>query len=238
MPTDAPQPQITPSENGPYLVSGSLPVRKADGTPAGDVAEMVRLCRCGGSAKKPFCDGTHRGNGFDGTEVADRRNTADRREVFQGEGITIYDDRSICAHIGNCADNLAKVFKLRQEPWIAPTAEATEAIARVIATCPSGALSFALSGSDATVEEGHAPGVTASTNGPYFVGGSVPVTSPDGTPYEVRARFALCHCGGSGNKPFCDGTHWSNGFKAYGINGVGTGAMVTMAELWRTDFGG
>ena len=50
MTTDAPQPQITPSENGPYLVPGSLPVRKADGMPARDVAEKVRLCRCGGSA--------------------------------------------------------------------------------------------------------------------------------------------------------------------------------------------
>jgi CDGSH-type Zn-finger protein len=222
MTTDASRPQITPSENGPYLVSGSLPVRKADGTPAGDVAEMVRLCRCGGSGNKPFCDGTHRSNGFDGTEVADRGNTEDRREVFQGEGIAIYDDRSICAHIGNCTDNLAKVFKLGQEPWIAPSAEAAEAIARVIATCPSGALSYALSnaqpgalaGSGATVEDEHAPGVTASANGPYFVVGNVPVTSPDGTPYEVRARFALCRCGGTGNKPFCDGTHWSNGFKA------------------------
>jgi CDGSH-type Zn-finger protein len=214
MTTDATQPQITPTNNGPYQVAGSVSVRKADGTPAGDIAELVRLCRCGGSASKPYCDGTHRTNGFIGTEVANRGNTENRRDVYQGEGIAIYDDRSICAHIGNCTDNLAKVFKLGEEPWIAPTAETAAAIARVIATCPSGALSFALADSDAPIEAGREPSVTASTNGPYFVVGRVPVTSPDGTPYEVRARFALCRCGGSGNKPFCDGTHWTNGFKA------------------------
>jgi uncharacterized Fe-S cluster protein YjdI len=175
MTTDASEPQITPTNNGPYQVAGSIPVRKADGNPAGEVAEMVRLCRCGGLSSKPYCDGTHRTNEFVGTEVANRGNTEDRRDVYQGEGIAIYDDRSICAHIGNCTDNLAKVFKLSKEPWIAPTAEAAEAIARIIATSPSGALSFALAGSDTPVEAEREPSVTASTNGPYFVVGNVPV---------------------------------------------------------------
>jgi CDGSH-type Zn-finger protein len=38
------------------------------------------------------------------------------------------------------------------------------------------------------------------------------VVSEDGSPYEVRNRQTLCRCGGSGNKPFCDGTHRINGF--------------------------
>ena len=106
------------------------------------------------------------------------------------------------------------MFKLGVEPWIDATAEQAEAIARQVALCPSGALSYALAGSSAPVEAEREPGITASKNGPYLVVGKIPVVSEDGTTYEVRARFALCRCGGSRNKPFCDGTHWHNGFRA------------------------
>ena len=206
-------PQIIPTENGPYAVTGSVPVNRAEGEPAREPRDRVLLCRCGGSSNKPFCDATHRTNGFVGTESGPRNAKADRQDTYQGDGITILDDRSICAHIGNCTDNLTKVFKLGTEPWIEPKGEAAEAIAQVIATCPSGALGYALATSPQPVEAEHEPGITASKNGPYFVVGRIPVKSPDGSTYEVRARMALCRCGGSGNKPFCDGTHWSNGFE-------------------------
>jgi len=44
-------------------------------------------------------------------------------------------------------------------------------------------------------------------SGPLWVRGGIPVIGADGVTYEVRNRVALCRCGGSGNKPFCDGTH-------------------------------
>ncbi len=213
MTEEAPGPRITPSENGPYEVTGAVPVNRANSELAREPRARVLLCRCGGSSNKPFCDATHRTNGFLGTETGPRNTKADRQDAYQGDGITILDDRSICAHIGNCTDNLSKVFKLRTEPWIDPKAEVAEAIARVIATCPSGALGYAFANSTEPVEADHEPSITASENGPYFVVGRVPMQSPDGSTYEVRARMALCRCGGSGNKPFCDGTHWSNGFQ-------------------------
>ena len=57
---------ITPSENGPYLVSGAVCLTEVDGRkiPHG---ECVTLCRCGQSKNKPFCDGMHVQVGFDGT---------------------------------------------------------------------------------------------------------------------------------------------------------------------------
>ena len=206
--------RITPTSNGPYQVDGWVRVRRADGTPAGETEEQVWLCRCGGSSNKPYCDGTHLTKPFVGTEVADRGTTEARRDTYPGDGIAIYDDRSICANIGHCTDNLASVFKLGVEPWIDATGEQAEAIARQVALCPSGALSYALAGPSAPVEAEREPGITASKDGPYLVVGRIPVVSEDGTPYEVRARFALCRCGGSRNKPFCDGTHWHNGFRA------------------------
>ncbi|PYP65037.1 MAG: CDGSH iron-sulfur domain-containing protein [Gemmatimonadetes bacterium] len=62
---------ITPKANGPLLVEGPCRVQRPDGTPIpvpprkdGSPAQVVVLCRCGGSATKPFCDGSHKRNGF------------------------------------------------------------------------------------------------------------------------------------------------------------------------------
>lgn len=58
--------------------------------------------------------------------------------------------------------------------------------------------------------------ITALENGPYLVSGAACVSDPDGGTWDTggRATFALCRCGGSKNKPFCDGTHSSIGFAA------------------------
>src|SRR5213592_4788128 len=62
---------ITPKSNGPLIIEGPVRIVTPDGkelTPPprkdGKPAEVVVLCRCGGSATKPFCDGTHKHNGF------------------------------------------------------------------------------------------------------------------------------------------------------------------------------
>jgi CDGSH-type Zn-finger protein len=53
-------------------------------------------------------------------------------------------------------------------------------------------------------------------NGPYIVRGPVKVVDADGAEYDVSGRktIALCRCGGSTTKPFCDGTHSKMGFEA------------------------
>ncbi|HTX57383.1 MAG TPA: CDGSH iron-sulfur domain-containing protein [Candidatus Acidoferrales bacterium] len=56
-------------ESGPYLVTGPVRLIDAEGNPY-TVTENFVLCRCGGSATKPFCDATHRTNGFCATQRA------------------------------------------------------------------------------------------------------------------------------------------------------------------------
>jgi CDGSH-type Zn-finger protein len=57
--------------------------------------------------------------------------------------------------------------------------------------------------------------ITALDNGPYLVKGSVLILDADGNQFPVeRATVALCRCGGSTTKPFCDGTHSKIGFQA------------------------
>lgn len=208
--TDQPRTTIRVSENGPYLVQGGLEVHNIDGQTL-DTPERYALCRCGGSANKPFCDGTHLKNGFDGTETADRGPIAARQDTYTGE-VTINDDRSVCAHAGFCTDNLAAVFKLGEEPWIDATAADVGAIVSQVNQCPSGALTVSVDGEPR--EDDLEQAVMPAPNGPYRVSGGVQVLASDDTPYEIRNRQTLCRCGGSANKPFCNGTHWHIGFEA------------------------
>ena len=191
-------------KNGPYRVSGPCSVRNSRGE---DIAVRGRfaLCRCGSSSNKPFCDGTHARIGFDGTRFTTV--PPDAAKPYRGKGITIHDNRALCAHSGICTDGLPGVFRLGREPWIeAGGANAAAAIA-IIQRCPSGALSYSLDG----VPPPAGPGerlITASANGPYFVSGRVELRA-DGARPRDPGRYALCRCGGSKNKPFCDGTHWA-----------------------------
>jgi CDGSH-type Zn-finger protein len=66
-----PDVEITIRNNGPYSVSGPIKLVDADGNPVDTSGrERISLCRCGGSTKKPFCDGTHSKIGFQGAIAA------------------------------------------------------------------------------------------------------------------------------------------------------------------------
>jgi CDGSH-type Zn-finger protein len=168
------------------------------------------LCRCGGSANKPFCDGTHQKNSFSGVKLADRG--PDLREDYRAESITIHDNRSICAHAGHCTNGLASVFKYKSEPWIDPAGATAEAIIETIRRCPSGALSYALDGLKGGDPQ-REPAITVTKDGPYVVTGGVQLHGQSWAQGASTEHYTLCRCGASKNKPFCDGTHWSVGFK-------------------------
>ena len=63
-------------KDGPYLVDGEFTLIDHEGKPIPipppPPCKLVALCRCGGSTKKPFCDGTHSKIGFKGAEEAQR----------------------------------------------------------------------------------------------------------------------------------------------------------------------
>jgi hypothetical protein len=81
-----------------------------------------------------------------------------------------------------------------------------------VALCPSGALRTRRIGTPGA-ERQQTPEVCATENGPLLVSGGVRIVDAEGTVLFEGERAALCRCGGSGNKPFCDGTHAKNGFR-------------------------
>ncbi len=56
--------------------------------------------------------------------------------------------------------------------------------------------------------------ITVKKNGPYIVSGPVALRDADGNAYQAQETIALCRCGASTKKPFCDGTHSKTGFAA------------------------
>lgn len=198
---------IYPTPNGPYIVEHLEDLTNRNG--AVETKPKMALCRCGGSNNKPFCDGTHATNGFSSEKLDGR--VPDKLENFSGKGIVIHDNRGICAHAGRCTDGLPSVFRLRTEPWIDAQASSTEEISRIIDSCPSGALSYTIAGVK-NQERDNSPKVFIARNGPYVVSGNPElVNTPRGEGASTE-HFTLCRCGGSRNKPFCDGTHWHNRF--------------------------
>ena len=211
-------PAIMTAKNGPYLVTNVPTVR----TPLGErlpAPPQLALCRCGGSSNKPFCDGTHAGNGF--SDAKDPNRVPDQRDTYPGQQVTIFDNRGICQHSGLCTDRLATVFRTDQEPFVAPSGGRLDEIVRAVRDCPSGALSLAFDGADDRYEArdltdwhaGRERAIEVTQDGPYRVTGGIGLT--DGTGADVaraagssREHYALCRCGQSQNKPFCSGMHW------------------------------
>lgn len=199
------KPVIEASPNGPYLVSDLPSLKNSKGEEFPGKPKFA-LCRCGGSANKPFCDGTHASNGFSSARLAD--GPANKQDHYPGEKITINDNRGVCAHAGFCTDNLKPVFKLGVEPWIDPEGADTETIIKTVRQCPSGALSYTVDGAE-HADQDRKPAITVSKDGPYHVAGDLELKDPVTNQHpQSREHYTLCRCGGSKNKPFCDGTHW------------------------------
>ena len=208
------RPTIVVSEDGPYVVRGVDHVTDWLGqeTP---IAAEVSLCRCGGSNTKPFCDGTHRKNGFRGDK--DPHRVPDRLDVAVGQQVTILDNRGTCQHAGYCTDRLAGVFHAGGEPFVEPSGGRLDEIIRVVRDCPSGALSYAIDDREARLQVDHGdrrrPSIEVARDGPYRVTGGIDLVDHRGDDEPrnegaSREHFALCRCGHSQNKPFCSGMHW------------------------------
>lgn len=140
---------------------------------------------------------------------------------YKNEDVVVYWFPELCAHPGTCLRLLPKVFNLKQRPWVNVDAAAPEDIMRTIDKCPSGALRYSRP-EGSKVEAQVAAGVgninfdksypsmvkiKVSTNGPLLIEGPTVIVGLDGKVLKEGSRTALCRCGLSNNRPFCDGAH-------------------------------
>ncbi|MGM9321154.1 (4Fe-4S)-binding protein [Deinococcus aquaticus] len=130
--------------------------------------------------------------------------------AYAAPGVTVYYDARRCLHVANCVKGLPDVFDTARRPWIQPANAGAQAVAAIVRTCPTGALHYALHDQpDQHEQEAEMPQepttVTPTPDGPLMIRGNLVIETPQGEQREVRA--ALCRCGHSSNKPYCDGTH-------------------------------
>ncbi|MGA2198343.1 MAG: CDGSH iron-sulfur domain-containing protein [Nitrososphaerales archaeon] len=221
-------PRIVVSKDGPYLVSGNVPLKMQIISPndegfswdwkegkSFESEAKYDLCRCGQSKNKPFCDDSHLKAKFDGTETAGRRPFMRQAEVFDGPGLALSDVEELCAFARFC-DPGGKIWGLVGQ---SDDPEARELAIREANHCPSGRLVVQDKETGKEVENKLPPSIglvedpALGCSGPLWVMGGIRIESSDGTPYEVRNRVALCRCGASVNKPFCNGNHASIRFR-------------------------
>lgn len=212
--SDTRPPKITPLPDGPLALEENAAAGRClcrGDRDAFEVQGPHMLCRCGGSATKPFCDGSHMSNGFTSENVSERRH--DHRVEYQGDGMVVRDNRHACAHAEECIHGAPEVFHKMHRPWITPEGADPDALSEVVRRCPSGALSYSRNGEE-WLDEDRPPTVRVMPGGPYRIQGGVElaVDECEWASGVGREHYALCRCGGSRNKPFCDGSHWRNGF--------------------------
>ena len=206
-------------KNGPYLVSGNVPLSEKIITPKGNgyeykegcimkQNETYTLCRCGSTKNHPFCDGTHLKISFNGKETASGVSFKDRAVMFDGRGIDLLDDGR-CALARFCHRENGDAWELTEDSDDEFLRDEAITAAR---ECPAGRL-LAITKAGEDMETVFDPCVEIlqdpeeGVSGPIYVKGNIPVESADGYVYEIRNRLTLCRCGKSKNKPFCDASH-------------------------------
>lgn len=220
--------KIVVKKNGPYSVTGNVPIQIQTITPnkdgfswdwiAGKSFETkaeVLLCRCGQSKTKPFCDGSHEKARWNPKETASREPYDAQAERIEGPGLDLQDQEILCAFARFC-DPAGKIWGLIDQT---DDAKARALTIREASHCPSGRLVVSDKPTGKKIEPDLPPSIgivedpALECSGPLWVRGGIPIESEGGKAYEVRNRVTLCRCGASVNKPFCNGSHASIKFK-------------------------
>lgn len=123
--------------------------------------------------------------------------------VYEGKSIRIIYDRKLCIHAGECGRGSKTLFDIHRDPWCSPDAVSSDEAMAVVSRCPTGALQFERKDGGPREALPTENVLTVSPNGPLYVWGELAIEGQQ----TIRTRVALCRCGASQNKPFCDRSH-------------------------------
>ncbi|OOZ39260.1 hypothetical protein BOW53_12435 [Solemya pervernicosa gill symbiont] len=151
---------------------------------------------------------------------------------FPGTQIDVEWDSRLCIHMGECGQAEGELFEGGREPWCKPDLVDLDNVVDVIERCPSGALTYETKDGSTTETVADENTLLVSYNGPYFLKGDLDIEGAGDDMPGVRYRAALCRCGKSKNKPFCDNQHENISFHDFGAVGEqGTALEITSGKL-------
>jgi NTE family protein len=137
---------------------------------------------------------------------------------YDAENITISYDAKRCIHAEECVRGLPRVFDPGRRVWVDVTQANAGEIANIVQRCPTGALHFRRKDGGADELTPGRNEVRITPDGPLYLLGELEVHTATAMFKETRA--ALCRCGASRNKPFCDNSHADIGFRASDKSGI------------------
>jgi len=129
----------------------------------------------------------------------------DRKFDYDGSDVDVHWDGELCIHIGECGRASGDLFVAKRKPWCQPDLVGLGATVDVVERCPTGALTYTRKDGDAEVAAPVNRAVVAN-NGPLYLTGELQIDGGEDRP-GTAFRAALCRCGASKNKPFCDNSH-------------------------------
>lgn len=143
----------------------------------------------------------------------------DKAFQYPGKTASVSWHGGLCVHVGECGRAQGDLFVGGRKPWCQPDLADDDEVGEVVLRCPTGALTVEFTDGSRAETPDAANSVQVACNGPLFVRGRLEI---DGAPEHAPGlafRAALCRCGHSGNKPFCDNSHEGAGFRDYGAVG-------------------
>ena len=146
---------------------------------------------------------------------------------YPGKEIDVEWDGRLCIHIGECGYAEGDLFVGGRDPWCKPDLSSVDNVVDVVKRCPTGAITIKAADGSISETADAENTVMVSYQGPYFFRGDLEIEGASDDMTGVKYRAALCRCGASKNKPFCDNSHEKIGFRDYGAIGQKGEALET-----------
>ena len=138
---------------------------------------------------------------------------------YDGEQVDVYWEGPLCIHIGECGKAQGELFVGGRQPWCQPDLTTVDETVEVVTRCPTGALTYLSKGGGPVETADEKNTATVVYNGPLYLRGDLRIQGVEDL-RGAKFRAALCRCGESKNKPFCDNSHEGAAFKDYGAVGT------------------
>lgn len=154
--------------------------------------------------------------------------------VFPGDDVDVTWDKRLCIHVQECVKAKGELFVTGRKPWGDPNVTDADYVVEVVSRCPTGALTVTRKDGGTGETSPETNRVVIANNGPLYVTGRLEIDGAADDMEGVKVRAALCRCGDSKNKPFCDNSHEEAGFidrAALGETGPGCEAEEGTLEI-------